>query len=64
MKVTHKGFDPDLGKRFAEESGSFVIIRGKARAKKPEVEEMPGGLSEQEQWNWIQEHPGTQMPQD
>lgn len=62
MKVISKGFDPELGKKFAEEHGSFVIMRGTAPAKKPEVEEMPGGLSEQEQWNWVQEHPGAQMP--
>ena len=41
-----------------------MIMRGTAPAKKPEVAEMPGGLSEQEQWNWVQEHPGTEMPQD
>ena len=47
MKITSKGYDPELGKKFSEESGSFVIGRGPSSRTKSEA---------QVKADWIAEH--------
>lgn len=54
MKGILKGFDPDLGRKYAEDHGGLVVARGKQLAPKPEEpeEEMPPGLDAQQQHDW------------
>ena len=54
-------FDPTLGQRFAEESGSFVLAGGRSSSKKSE-EEMPPGLDAQQQHDCLRAHPGAKDP--
>lgn len=54
-------FDPTLGKRFAEESGSFILACGPSSLKKSD-EEMPPGLDAQQQHDWLRAHPGAKDP--
>lgn len=49
MKVTYKGFDPEIGKEYAENSTGSVI----APAKSSNRESMPQGLDAQEQQDWL-----------
>ena len=53
MKVTYKGFDPEIEKEYANLPG-FVILRGKSLPQVSEPqEEMPYGLDAQEQQDWL-----------
>lgn len=54
-------FDPDLGRKFAEENGSFALARGKLHSVKS-TEEMPRGLDAQQQHEWLMAHPGAKDP--
>jgi hypothetical protein len=52
MAVILKGFDPDLGKKFMEESQGRVIVRAKRSSKPSQSEpddEYPPGATAQEQ---------------
>lgn len=73
MGVIRKGFDPDLGRRFAEENGGLIIARGARRqtATKAYVgldgshqydDEMPLGLDTQQQHDWLMLNPGSRDP--
>lgn len=64
MKVTTKGYDPDLGRKFFEEYGGavitgvksetqVVIVRGKNKQTK---EPMPAGLDAQQEHDWLKGH--------
>jgi len=61
MKVTLQGFDPDLGRRFAEENGGVMFLRGKQLQAKP-IETMPLGLDAQQQHDWLKANPGAKDP--
>jgi hypothetical protein len=61
MGSTYKGFDPDLGRKFAEESGSFIMARGRC-SPKAAAEQMPLGLDAQQQHDWLMEHPDADDP--
>lgn len=61
MKVKLGGFDPDLGRRFAEENGSFILARGRVSSSTAE-DEMPPGLDAQQQHDWLMEHPDAHDP--
>lgn len=54
MKTVFKGFDPELGKKFAQEHSGFVIARVKPLSKSPArpKREMPPGLDAQQQHEW------------
>ena len=54
-------FDPMLGKKFAEEFGSFIVGVGRARPVESD-EEMPPGLDAQQQHDWLMAHPGAKDP--
>ncbi|MEO7127562.1 MAG: hypothetical protein ABI040_01635 [Rhodoferax sp.] len=47
MKVTFKGYDPDLGRKFMQDYGGLVIGRAKSAPSKSE---------EQVRQEWIEEH--------
>lgn len=68
MKVTLGGFDPQLGEQFAQDHGSFVMLRARqsqaASAQRPPKrqqsksraqleKEMPNGLDAQQQHEWM-----------
>jgi hypothetical protein len=55
MKVTSKGFDPDLGAKFAQDHGGFVMARApKSPAKSRRQEsDLPPGLDAQQQHDWL-----------
>jgi hypothetical protein len=61
LKVTFKGYDPDLGRRFAEENGSFILARGRA-PRQAQEEKMPPGLDAQQQHDWLMSHPAAKDP--
>lgn len=47
MKVTPMGYDPDLGRKFAQESSGLVIGSAKSSPQKSEA---------QVRQDWIEEH--------
>lgn len=47
MKGTFKGYDPELGRKFAEEAGGLVMGFGRSSARKSEA---------QARHDWIGEH--------
>ena len=57
MKVVSKGFDPDLGRKFAQEHSGFVIGRAKQLPKESaprrSEKDMPPGLDAQQQHDWL-----------
>lgn len=54
MKGTFLGFDPDLGRKFAQEQTGSVIARVKPSQKELQRSrrEMPPGLDAQQQHDW------------
>lgn len=55
MKTTFKGFDPELGRKFAEEQTGTVIARTKPSQKplRRSERDMPPGLDAQQQHEWL-----------
>ena len=61
MKVTFKGYDPELGKKFAQDSSGLVIGRARSSPPKSEAqsieefsEEHGYAPDEQQLHDWIQ----------
>ena len=57
MKVTLKGFDPDLGAKFQQDHGGSVIGRAKkSRRPSPRPDlDPPPGLDAQQEHDWLAE---------
>ena len=58
MKGKNMGYDPDLGRKFAEESNGFVIGRGKSSptVSDEELEDQEMAFQAQVEQDWIEEH--------
>lgn len=58
MKVTSLGYDPDLGRKFAQESNGLVIGRGKSSptVSDEELEDQEMAFQTQVEQDWIEEH--------
>ena len=58
MKTTLLGYDPDLGRKFAEESGGLVIGRRKSSptVSDEELEDQEMAFQAQVEQDWIEEH--------
>lgn len=73
MGAIRKGFDPDLGRRFAEENQGLILARGAQGRTAPKRyvgldgspqydKEMPLGLDAQQQHDWLMLNPGSRDP--
>ncbi|KQW38548.1 hypothetical protein [Rhizobacter sp. Root404] len=73
MGVIRKGFDPDLGRRFAEENQGLIFAMGAKRPIAPKTcvgldgspqydDEMPLGLDAQQHHDWLMLNPGSRDP--
>jgi hypothetical protein len=58
MKVTSMGYDPDLGRKFSEESNGLVIGRRKSSptVSDEELEDQEMAFQAQVEQDWIEEH--------
>ena len=53
MKIISKGYDPDLGRKFAQGSTGSVIARATPSKTASDKPLMPAGLDSQQQHDWL-----------